>query len=267
MSVTGVRGLKENKVISIEDRIPKLKEQRKKKANRRLIFLLLLFFSLIAIIGYFQSPLSYVSSITVQNNIVYDTDFIISESAITLDDNIWSLEKDKIVQKLKELPQIKSAEIIIKFPNHILINISEFRKIGYVYTNGNYIPVLENGKLLQEEQVDSVHSHAPILFSFQEGTILDEMIKELEVIDEYVLNSISEIHSNPKASDQLAISVFMNDGNEVLATIRNFAEKIKYYPEIVSQLEPGKKGVIDIEVGSFFYEYNKKVESNEAQNE
>lgn len=267
MFVTGVRRLKENKVISIEDRIPKLKEQRKKKANRRLIFLLLLFFSLIAIIGYFQSPLSYVSSITVQNNIVYDTDFIISESGITLDDNIWSLEKDKIVEKLKELPQIKSVEIVIKFPNHILINISEFRKIGYVYTNGNYIPVLENGKLLQEEQVDSVHSHAPILFSFQEGTILDEMIKELEVIDEYVLNSISEIHSNPKASDQLAISVFMNDGNEVLATIRNFAEKIKYYPEIVSQLEPGKKGVIDIEVGSFFYEYNKKVESNEAQNE
>ena len=51
------------KVVSIEDRIPKLKQQRRKKANRRLILLLLLFFIFIAFILYFQSPLSHVQGL------------------------------------------------------------------------------------------------------------------------------------------------------------------------------------------------------------
>ena len=36
--------MEKGKVLSLEDRIPKIKEYRRRKANRRLIFLLTLFF-------------------------------------------------------------------------------------------------------------------------------------------------------------------------------------------------------------------------------
>jgi len=262
-----VSRLKENNVISIEDRIPRLKEQRKKKANRRLIYLMLLFFTLIAVVVYFQSPLSHIQSITVHNNIVYNSDLIIKESGISLNDNIWSIEKDKVTERLEKLPQVETAEFTIKFPNHVNINIVEYRKIGYVYSESKYIPVLENGKLLTEDKVEFVKSYAPILFSFREGVVLNEMIKELEEIPESVLNSISEIHSTPKSSDELSITVFMNDGYEVIATIRDFADKIQFYPDIVNQLDPTVKGVIDLEVGSFFKAYESNAGAEETKEE
>ena len=64
----------------------------------------------------------------------------------------------------------------------------------------------------------------------------------LEQLPNEVLNSISEIHYDPKKTDHYHISLFMNDGNEVSATIRTFAEKMSHYPSIISQLDPNQKG-------------------------
>ncbi len=46
------------KIVNIEERIPKIKEQRKQKANRRLISFILLFFIMVLIIIYLQTPIS-----------------------------------------------------------------------------------------------------------------------------------------------------------------------------------------------------------------
>ena len=40
------------------------------------------------------------------------------------------------------------------------------------------------------------------------------------------------------------------------AVISSFAEKMAYYPEITAQLSGMEKGVIDIEVGTFFIPYS-----------
>lgn len=60
--------MEKGKLIVLEDRVPKLQEQRKQKANRRLILYLSLFFILILFIVYSQSSLSNVSNIEVQGN-------------------------------------------------------------------------------------------------------------------------------------------------------------------------------------------------------
>ena len=69
--------MEEEKIISIEERIPKLKEKRRKKANRTLLFYLTLFFLLIAIIVYLQSPFSNVAYVAVEgNNVITDEQVI-----------------------------------------------------------------------------------------------------------------------------------------------------------------------------------------------
>lgn len=253
-------------VVSLEDRIPKLKQQRRKKANRRLIFLLVLFFILIAFILYFQSPLSHVKTITISGNQVHSEKEIISITGITNDTNIWRVRKQEIEAKLNELPEMKKTEVKIQMPNTVVIKIQEFKRISYIADGKSFLPVLDNGEILNEKKTDDLPLNAPILFTFTENDVLEEMIKSLEQLPVEVLNSISEIHYDPKETDKYHILVFMNDGNEVSATIRTFAEKMSHYPSIISQLDPNQKGVINLEVGSFFKAYESEgVESDETE--
>ncbi|PLR97374.1 cell division protein FtsQ/DivIB [Bacillus sp. T33-2] len=253
--------MEKGKIVSIEDRIPKLKQQRRKKANRRLITLLILFFSLIAVIIYFQSPLSRVKMITVTGNESYSQPEIVAHSGIAPKSNIWKLNENKVAKKLKQLPEIKTARIKVKFPNTIVIHIEEHGRIAYVSKGTNFYPVLESGAVLEKRQMAELPVNAPLLVGFNEGEPLDEMIAALKTIPDEVVNSISEIQYKPSKTDAYRITLFMNDGYEVNASLRSFAEKMVHYPSIVTQLEPGKQGVIDLEVGSYFKAY----EAEEAE--
>ncbi|WLR53515.1 cell division protein FtsQ/DivIB [Mesobacillus subterraneus] len=249
------------KIVSIEDRIPKLKHQRRKKANRRLITLLALFFILIAGVIYFQSPLSKVKVITVSGNESFSKEYIVEKSGLSNDSNVWKISKGEVEEKLENIQEIKQATVNVKFPNKVAIELEEFSRLAYISKGKNFYPVLENGNILAEKQIDEIPVNAPILIGFKEGKVLDEMIASLVELPEVVMNSISEIHSQPVKTDKYLVKLYMNDGFEVNATLRTFSEKMAHYPSIVSQLDPTIKGVIDLEVGSYFKAY----EAEEAE--
>jgi cell division protein FtsQ len=244
------------KVVSIEDRIPKLKQQRKKKANRRLIMLLIFFFSLIAGIVYFQSPLSHVSGLIISGNSTYSVKYITSVTGITEETNIWKVDKEQIEGNIKKLPEIKSVKVDTKWPNKITISIKEYKRIAYVAKEKSFLPVLENGNIISNQLLSNLPINAPVLINFKEGDELKEMTTALEELPSEVLNSISEIHHTPKETDDYHITLYMNDGNEVSATIRTFSEKMSHYPSIIGQLDSNQKGIIDLEVGSYFRAYD-----------
>jgi cell division protein FtsQ len=249
------------KIVSIEDRIPKLKHQRRKKANRRLIMLLALFFILIAGVIYFQSPLSKVKVITVSGNESYSYEHIVEKSGLSHESNVWKISKGEVEEELEKIQEIKQATVNVKFPNNVAIELEEYSRLAYISKGKNFYPVLENGNILGEKQIDEIPVNAPILIGFKEGKVLDEMIASLEELPEVVINSISEIHSQPLKTDKYLVKLYMNDGFEVNATLRTFSEKMTHYPSIVSQLDTSKKGVIDLEVGSYFKAY----EAEEAE--
>lgn len=255
------------KVVSIEDRIPKLKQQRRKRANRRLIFLLLLFFIFIACILYFQSPLSHVQGIKVLGNNVYSDKDIVSSAKISSDTNIWKVENNEIEKRIEQLSEIRTVAVKKQFPNTVVINVDELKRIAYISVENDYVPVLENGKILEKNQSTNIPLNAPILFSFTEDKALKQMIKAIEQLPEEVLNAISEIHYDPTQSDEFHISLYMNDGNEVSATITTFAEKMVHYSSIVSQLLPDQKGVINLEVGSYFKAYEQEEDEPDEDKE
>jgi cell division protein FtsQ len=246
--------MKKKKVVSIEERIPKLKQHRKKKANRRLILLLSFFIVLILSVVYFQSPLSHVQNIDVEGNELLSEKRVIKQSDISKDMNVWSVSKDQTVNKLKKLPEVKSAKIAISFPNSINIQIEEFQKEAYLVKKNKFFVILSNGKVL-DQGTDSIPVDAPLLVGFKENDVLANMMEELTTLPKEVQHLISEIQLVPKKTDPLHISLYMNDGFEVSATIRTFSEKMVHYPSIASQLDPSKKGVIDLEVGSYFRAY------------
>jgi cell division protein FtsQ len=257
------------KIVSLEERIPKLKQHRKKKANRRLTFLLSLFLLLILTVVYFQSSLSQVRDIVVTGNHLVTEESVLEKISIEEGTNVWSVDKSKTENELEKIPEISGAEVKLKLPNTVRIQLKEFEKAAYLINETQFYPILENGNLLDSREMDSLPTDAPILIGFKEDPILKEMVNELKNLPSEIKNSISEIVLSPKKTDPYHVSLYMNDGFEVSASIRTFSDKMVHYPSIVSQLDDSAKGVIDLEVGSYFREYEKEgePEGNEDESE
>src|SRR5699024_10780455 len=118
--------MKKEKIVSIEDRIPKLKQARKKKANRRLVFYLSIFFILISVIVYIQSPLSDVKTINIKGNSIVSDEEITELAQLNDSPNIWAISKKNMEQKITDSPMVESANIKKKLPRTVQINIDEY---------------------------------------------------------------------------------------------------------------------------------------------
>ncbi|WP_458413982.1 cell division protein FtsQ/DivIB [Schinkia sp. CFF1] len=246
-----------SKVIGIEDRIPKLKQQRKQKANRRFVFYISLFFVLVVFILYFQSPLSKLQIITVSGNVHVTRDTIIKESDLKKGTSFWKINPEEVAKKIKEHNEVSNVKVVRQFPNEVTIHVREFTRVAYLVEGNSFYPILETGEILEKDKLENIPADAPILFNWTQSEELQELAAELRLVPTSILNRISEIHLTPEDSDPLHITIFMNDGHEVSATIRGFSEKIKNYPMIIEQLGKENQGVIHLEVGTYFRAYKK----------
>ena len=242
------------------------------KVLQRYIPIVIVNLLFIGIMGYFISPLSKVGAITiVGTQHVYDQT-VLEESAIKNGDSVIQTAQnmEEVGKKITEnIPQISETSIAISGFNEVVINVEEFGTVAYIAQEGSYLRVLENGKVLDDVYAVSL-GNQPVLSNFTEGQALDLMIKELSLLEEPILNLISEIELVEHRTNPLFIQVYMNNGNRVLSSIPSFSEKIPYYPQLVAAVS-GQKGVFDMEVGVYFIpfmdgeEINEKTEVDESE--
>ena len=162
---------------------------------------------------------------------------------------VWNDEKiDAYITAA--LPQVKTAEVTLRGMNDVTIRVTEHETIAYVYSGGSYYNVLENGTVADTELKVPIGNN-PIITSFEMNQNLEDLLEQYMQLTDSVQNSISEIKYTGTEENPYAITVYMNDGNEVKAILPSLAEKILYYPDIVSQLGE-TKGTIDLEVGVYF---------------
>ncbi|MFC4320270.1 cell division protein FtsQ/DivIB [Litchfieldia salsa] len=253
-----------DKVVTIEDRIPKLKQKRKQKANRRITITIICFFFMVITVVYLQSPLSKVSSITINGNQHVSDENLIKLSGLSDRTSFWKINKNDVVANLVQHEEIRSAVAKRKLPNHVVIEVEELRRVAYVSDEGQVYPVLENGKTLKALDDTGQAVDAPFLVNWNDGDIV-ELATELKKLPLGIANSISEIHHTPDDSDRLHITLFMNNGYEVSVTLRGFAEKMLAYPTVIRELDPTLKGVIHLDVVPFFREYKLSDEGGESE--
>ncbi|WP_058307906.1 cell division protein FtsQ/DivIB [Gracilibacillus massiliensis] len=252
----------QKRVVSIEDRIPKLKNERRKKANRKLIFYLLIFFVLIFIVVYLQSPMSYVKNVKVTGLNWVEREEIIQLSEIEKNTNFWGVNSNGMEQAIISHPQVTAVDVSKSFPNTIVIEIDELSHIGYVDIDDKLHPILENGDLLTEVNWSTVTGDVPLILGFEDDHYLQELSEEIASLSTYVSVLISEVHWIPSDSNPYKIKLYMTDGQQVESSIRNLSSTLNSYPSIVTQLDPKSEGVIKIdESGAVFTPY--KVEEQE----
>ncbi|MBS2968881.1 cell division protein FtsQ/DivIB [Metabacillus sp. KIGAM252] len=258
--------MEQEKIVSIEDRIPKLKQQRKQKTNKRLTLFLCLFFILILLVVYFQSPLSKISAIEVVGNAHTADDSILKQSGISIGTGFWNLNVEQAESGIKRLKEIKSARVLKTFPNKVTLQVEEYKRVAYAEKNGAFMPILENGVVLKSDE-KSLPSDAPLLINWKDADQIQEMASALLEIPKPIAASISEIYHAPEKNDSWHITLYMNEGYVISGSVRNIAEKIKDYPSIVSQLKPGSKGIIHMEVGTYFESFEKPSDSKDKSNQ
>lgn len=260
---------KNNKnIVSIEDRIPKLKEARKKKANRRLVFYMTIFFFLISIIVYLQSPLSEVKQVTVHNNSFISDKEVVEISGLSGKQNIWAIDFTAIKESLEKSPIIDKVTVDRKLPNTVAITVQEKEIIGILEDEeGIYLPVLESGELLETVENQSFTGDAPLLIGFTDKDYLAKAAKELNKLPRDILDLISEMYWQPTEDNQNNVLFYMNDGFIVQSSIRDFAEGMTIYPSVVSQLDPKVKGVIHMGVGVYFEAFEAETDEESVDEE
>ncbi|MCT8139021.1 FtsQ-type POTRA domain-containing protein [Anaerobacillus sp. CMMVII] len=251
----------QKKVITLEDRIPKLRIQRKQRSNRRLIFYLSFFFVLLLTVIYFQSSLSDVKNIRIDGNRYVSDETIITVSGLNERTSFWGVNKELIEGKLRELHEINDVMIERIFPNTLQIKVNEYARVAYLVVDGKNHPILESGMILEEEKaVKRFPTDAPLLIGWSIDEELAEMAAELSNLPESLIHRISEIYFTPVPEDPLRITLYMNDGFKVSSTVRHFSQKIASYPAIIKELDPNIKGIIHMKMNPYFEQFDNEEE-------
>lgn len=259
--------MEKEKVIDIEDRIPTLREKRRKRTNIKFILLFSLFFITLFLLLYFQSPYSEIKEIKVSGaNLIEDKEYV-QLSELTIGESIWGFSPEEIEENILKQEWVKEVNVTRNWFTTVEIDIREWKKVAYISENNTFYPMLENGFVYKQsgilEPID-----APVFLQFEDKKLRKELLKELAKLDGSVLALISQINATPSSADPYAITLFMNDGYEVRAEITTLSEKLNYYPSIIAQIESAgeyEKGIIDIEVGSYYRSYSDEYKETELK--
>ncbi|KMK77119.1 cell division protein FtsQ/DivIB [Alkalihalobacillus pseudalcaliphilus] len=245
-----------DKIVTLEDRMPSLKEQRKRKANRRLLFFLVMFFLLLLVIVYFQSPLSQIRTIEVQGSYIASEEEIIEASGLKQGDHIWNLNAEEIEASIQTLPEIKGATIDRQLPSTVVLHIEEHPRVAYLFKQDKFYPMMANGLFLNELERQEYPSDAPIIMGLDEGELLTEFAAELSLLPEQISERISQVFYNGGDNEPNEITLYMTDGIEVRSFIHNFSEWMVPYPSIAQEIDREQNGVLHMKMSPYFEQFD-----------
>ncbi|MEH7400740.1 FtsQ-type POTRA domain-containing protein [Gottfriedia acidiceleris] len=247
--------MQENKIISLEDRVPVLRNKKRKKANLRILVTILVFFSLLLCVLYFQTSIGSKIHLVINGNQLYSDKEIEKLADVSVDDSFLTIRSKRVVDQLESQNTIQSAIVHKRFPNKVEIDVKEFQPVGQGLFSGKKYLLLESGVLIKEKN-SLGNTTAPDLIGWKQGDELQEMAAELKKMPQSIFQSISEIDYTPSKDDPLLITVFTNEGYEIRTTIRKFSNKMSNYPLILKSIPKDQKGVIHLEVGAYFSPYS-----------
>lgn len=235
------------------------REQQIRQINKKYIGLYASFSLGLMITGFLISPYGKVNDVYVEGVEQLPEQLVLDASQISRHQTtIGTLASRQTVEAtiISKLPKVKAVQVKREELHDIVLEVEEFETIAYLDQANGYHSVLENGSILDESHQVPIGNN-PILSHFEQGPILNQFITAFQTIGEDVQNSISEITYKGTKQNPYKITLYMNDGNYIIANINDFAEKIIYYPAMAQTLKD-KKGTIDMEVGAFFTPFDSK---------
>lgn len=257
----------EKKARSFADRLPNLKAYRNQVLIRRLALIIGLLMIPLLIVLYFVSPLSRLANVVVKGNHEVSAEAILENSDLTVNEEMWPqfFERNQSVSAIKKkLPRIKNASISLSGINRFDITVTEFQEVALLAQDGGYAPVLENGVVLDEISEQPVEG-LPVLENFSAEDKIKATLSAYQELSSEIRDGVSQIKYTPRDSNDELLTLFMNDGNQVIVNISNMVSQMQYYPQIAKDLT--EDSIVDMEVGIFTYPISNTQEDDADENQ
>ena len=164
-----------------------VKKKKKKKLIKRIILGLFVFIIGIIIFIY-KAPFFNLKEIKISGLVTISNESLQEKLKYNIGGNIFTLDYNDIINKLKENPYIKDVKISKSGINKINIDITENKVAYYIENNGNY-KIINNEGVIVEEVVD-----------ISDRTLTK--ISGLDVSNKKLGESISDNMELPKALDE-----------------------------------------------------------------
>ena len=221
------------------------KNKKKKKLNiiKLLVFILIFYIIIYSIYSLFNMK---IRNIVIKGN-TYLKDYEIIEQANIKDyPPMLTLNKNKTINKLKELDLISDATIKKSFDFTLTIEVVE-KKIILEYDNNYY---LSDGSKIKGSYLGT-----PTLVNYVPEGTLKKFLNEMGKLDYDIINSISEIEYSPTKNNDGNITdedifIFkMNDGMIVYISTDKI-DIMNKYQKIYASLGD-KKGILHLDKGNY----------------
>lgn len=242
------------KSLSFADKLPKMKESRQQRLKKRLIILLSLFSILVFLLLYYVSPLSKVRTVKVVGNDKVASESVVSSLQLHRKEFIWAayFDKDMLTNVKKENQRINTIDRKLIGINGLKIIVTEHADVAYLKSGEKLLAVLDDGTIVKENVMQPDNKY-PVMIGFKEGKVLKAFAEKFYIVSSEVKDNIKEIHATPSKVNPYLFTIYMDDGNEILASTRDYYEKINYYPNIAKQMP--ENGLVDMEAGVFSKSY------------
>lgn len=221
-------------------------KKRKRKLNKKRVFFCLFF--IFIVICVIKTLNTNITNIYISGNNYYTDQEIIDIAKLTkYPKSITNigyiiekrLEKDKYILKAK----IKKNILL----NKVYIEIEEnYPLFYYLETNKT---ILYDGTKIDDTNCDRI-----VINSVPEKQY-NKLIESIKEIDLNILNRISEIKYEPIEKIKDRFVLYMTDGNYVSITLKKFNTLNKYL-DIVKYINTDSKGIIKLDSGQYFDEFD-----------
>jgi len=224
------------------DRLPVWREPKVPAASRRsrkLLFLLLLFFITILLILFFHSTLSKITVIEVAGTRMLDPGLVRETAGVREMDSYFLVWTDRIEARILELPEVRRAEAVKRFPGRLTIVVEEHPEVAGGREGGGclWVVAATGGGVPSDRHPDSA-MNLPVLRGWEAApeTRL-ALCRVLEHIPAALLADVSEIHPDPSVSYPDRIRIYTRSRFEIVTTVSYLPDKLPLMDNIIYNMK------------------------------
>ena len=226
-----------------------------KKSHKFLKIFFIIFLLILIIVLLLLSPIFNIKKITVENNFRVSSDEIISLSGLKLGENTFKYINFDMIEKIKENPYIDDVQIIRKYPNEIIISVTE-RAVEFCLKLGeSYVYIDNQGYILEISSEDYV---VPEIIGFETQITNDSLGNRLIEEDLMEFEKILEVYNCIKTNGiaDKVISFTIEDDRLVIGLVEDKVAYLENFTNInikilslkvILERTAGKAGEINLD--------------------
>lgn len=231
------------------ERIPAMPREQTGTTKRRggkLLWIVVALFVAVLIVLFFRSSLSRIGVVEIDGLTYLKKAQVEAELGVGVGDSFFMPSSDKLADRVKQLPQIKSVQVVKHFPGKLSVAVHEYPSVALELDGkGGLAVVLANGYSVQTP-AGSTLPGKPVLTNWaKDDPQRAALCATLGSLDADGLADFSEISPAPSSAYPDRIRIFTRSGFDVLTTVGKLKDKIVILSELVENREPGTVVLLD----------------------